>query len=70
MSSEMNAKDDPIANMHLFYLGGLLVEGLKNLHNDILINCRFAPDLLSRAPYVRVMELREKFEQAALLEAR
>lgn len=54
--------------MHLHYLGGLLVEGIRTLNKDIIANCTFASQLLSRPTYGRVMELTDRFEEAALIE--
>jgi len=68
MSNNHEGKDHRLASIHLFYLGGLLVEGMKSFHQDILMNYRSAGDVIGRATYQRMVDLRDKFEQAALLE--
>ena len=60
--------DIELATMHLFYLGGLLIEGMKNFHTELVINCR--SDIVRSATYLRMSELRDKFESAALINAR
>lgn len=58
---------DQATTVHLFYLGGLLVEGLKNFHEDLTKNYKQAHEVLGRLSYIRVTELTSKFETAALL---
>lgn len=55
--------------IHLYYIGGLLMESMKNFHDDLIMNCKFAPEVVSRQSYLRMSELRDKFETTALLQA-
>lgn len=66
MSSDKKTNKE-LAHQHLSYAGGLLVESIHSFHHDMLKNCRFAADIFSRPTYVRMIELREKFEQTALI---
>ncbi len=63
----MEPTDDDLTRKHLLYLGRLLIEAIKEFHTDTLGNFKFAPELTNRPTYLRVMELRDKYEQAALL---
>jgi hypothetical protein len=65
-SSKKSGTENDITVIHLFYIGGLLVEGMKNFHHDLITNCLFAPDVLTRATYIRMTELRDKFEAMAI----
>lgn len=58
---------DQVTTLHLFYLGGLLIEGLSNFHEDIISNYKNVHEIAGRLSYVRVLELKSKFEQAVLL---
>jgi hypothetical protein len=65
----MNDKDlsNEVATQHIAYLGGLLVESIENFQKDILFNCKSAHEVIGRPSYVRMIGLKDKFEQAALL---
>ena len=69
MTGKTDTKRNPneMATIHLFYLGGLLVEAFNNLHKDVLANCPNASEILTLSSYMRVVELKDKFEDSALL---
>ncbi|HJY23587.1 MAG TPA: hypothetical protein VJ279_11910 [Hanamia sp.] len=65
MSEQKN--NDDIATMHLSFLGGKLAEGITQFHHDIATNYRYASEIITRLSFVRLLELRDKFQQAASL---
>jgi hypothetical protein len=60
-------KNNEVESMHLSYIGGLLTESIRSFHNDMLTNCRFSSEIFCRASFVRMMELKDRFDQAALI---
>lgn len=68
MTMENQKSSDGLAPMHIFYIGDLLINGIKDFHKDLL-SCKCAPEVLALATYVRMIQLGEKFEQAMILSA-
>lgn len=61
-----NANKD-IEKLHIAYMCGLIAEGIKNFHEDMLLHCKCAPDIMRMGTYLRVLELRDKLEIATLI---
>ena len=64
-NKEGGEKENELTSMHLCFIGGLLVESIKAFQADLLLNYDNAQKIVVRATFIRMMELREKFEHAA-----
>jgi hypothetical protein len=53
-----------IDKAHIEILSRKMCESVKVLNSDLIDNCDFAPKLMTRPSYTRVIELNDKLEQA------
>lgn len=60
-------KNPELSSMHLLYLSSILIEGIRNFTQDLIDNSDCAPVIVARKSYIRMVELSDNFEKAALL---